>query len=202
MTERPLSGGLSSRSNLKGVDSIVAIKNGKVYGSKAAAYQLLVRSSKDEWNADRTVVIDTRPPLTAEFAYHGGEFKYHDHLTGSTEVGADIRGHFLDTAQQAEEKGWTQDEHDLVVQLLDAQCRKTPEYVWEVTLSKVTAPWPTYDKMHHNQIASFAENAGLAVEALAYEQQEKNRPAVLEKLTELVNALQASEGAEEALTAA
>lgn len=180
----------------------MAIKNGKIYGSKASAYQVLVRPRKDIWNHDGSVLIDQRDPLTAEFAFHGGEFTFHNPLTGADDVGADIRGHFLDSAQQAEEKGWTQEEHDMVVQALDRKCKSEPEYVWEVTLSKVAAPWPTYDSAHHNTIPQLAETLGLVGEALAYEQQEKNRPAVVEKLTELVNAAQAQDDAADLLTAA
>lgn len=180
----------------------MAIKNGKVYGSKASAYQVLVRPRKDIWNHDGSVLIDTRPALTAEFAFHGGEFTFHNPLTGSQDIGADIRGHFFDSAQQAEEKGWTQEEHDSVVNALDRQCVATSEFVWEVTMAKVVAPWPTYDSAHHNTIPQLAETLGLVGEALAYEQQEKNRPAVVEKLTELVNAAQVQDDAADLLTAA
>lgn len=180
----------------------MAIKNGKVYGSKASAYQVLVRPRKDIWNHDGSVLIDQRDPLTAEFAFHGGEFTFHNPLTGSQDIGADIRGHFFDSAQQAEEKGWTQEEHDMVVAALDRKCKTESEYVWEVTLSKVAAPWPTYDTTPHGQVVTLAEQLGLVAEALAYEQQEKNRPSVVEKLTELVNEAQAVDAAAEELTAA
>lgn len=158
------------------------IQNGKVYGSKASAYQVLVRPKIDKWNHDGTVLLDTRPPLTAEFAYHGGEFTFHNPLTGATDVGADIRGHYFDSAQQAEEKGWSQEEHDLVVQAIDRKCKSEPEYVWEVTLAKAEKPWPTYDETHHNQIPTLAKTLGLVAETLLYEEQNKNRESVLEKL--------------------
>lgn len=176
----------------------MAITNGKVYGSKASAYQVLVRPRKDVWNHDGSVLLDTIQPLTAEFAYHGGEFTFHNPLTGSQDIGADIRGHFFDSAQQALEKGWTQEEHDMVVNALDRKCQTEPEYVWEVTLATVTAPWPTYDKAHHNQIPVLAEQLGLVAEALAYEQQQQQRPSVVAKLTELLQA----EVSDEELTAA
>ena len=56
--------------------------------------------------------------------------------------------------------------------------------------------------MHHKQIVPTAEATGFVAEALVYEQQNKNRTEIVERLTELVNASQAAEGAEEALTAA
>lgn len=180
----------------------MSVKNGKVYGSKASAYQVLVRPRKDVWNSDGSVLLETRPALTAEFAFHGGEFTFENTLTGATDVGADIRGHFFDSAQQAIEKGWTQEEHDVVVLMLDQLCERTPEYVWEVSLSKAVAPWATYDEMHHKQIVPTAEATGFVVEALAYEQQNKNRAEIVERLTELVNASQEQDVAEDALTAA
>lgn len=146
--------------------------------------------------------MDQVPALTAEFALHGGEGTFHNTLTNSTDVGAEIWGHFFDSAAQAETKGWSQEDHDMVVQTLDRLCAQTPEYVWEVTHAKAAAPWPTYDATHHNTIATLAETLGLAVEALAYEQQEKNRPAVVEKLTELVGRLQEQDDAADLLTAA
>jgi len=167
----------------------LAIKNGKVYGSKASAYQILVRPKRDKWNHDGTVLMETFLPLTAEFAYHGGEFTFHNPLTGSQDVGADIRGHFFDSAQQAEEKGWTQEEHDLVVNAVDRKCKTEPEYVWEVTLAKAEKPWPTYDEMHHSKIVETAITLGLVAESLAYEEQNKNRPSIVEGLTDALPAV-------------
>jgi len=160
----------------------LAIKNGKVYGSKASAYQILVRPKRDIWNHDGTVLMDSVPPLTAEFAYHGGEFSFHNPLTGSQDIGADIRGHYFDSAQQAEEKGWSQEDHDLVVLKVDQKCKTEPEYVWEVTLAKAEKPWPTFDETHHNQIPTLAITLGLVAEALVYEEQNKNRQQILHTL--------------------
>jgi hypothetical protein len=47
-----------------------------------------------------------------------------------------------------------------------------------------------------------AEQLGLVAEALAYEQQELNRPSVVAKLTELVSHAQAVDDASDLLTAA
>lgn len=173
------------RPPLKGVP-LAKIKNGKIYGSKASAYQVLVRPRKDIWNHDGSVLMDTRDPLTAEFAFHGGEFAFHNPLTGAQDVGADIRGHYFDSAQQAEEKGWTQEEHDLVINALDRKCKSEPEYVWEVTLAKAEKPWPTYDEMHFSKIVDTATSLGLVAQTIAYEEQNKARESVLEKLREAV----------------
>jgi hypothetical protein len=47
---------------------------------------------------------------------------------------------------------------------------------------KAVRPWPSYDDAHHNKIASLAAELGLVAEALAYEQENKQRPTVLEQL--------------------
>jgi hypothetical protein len=180
----------------------VAIKNGKTYRSKASAYQVLVRPKFDQWNQDGSVLINTRPPLTAEFAYHNGEVRFQNPLTGQMDTGADIRGHFFDSAAQAEQKGWTQDEHDEVVAVLDRLCASDPEHIQPHSAAKAEKPWPTYDAAHHNQIPVLAEQLGLVVEALTYEQENANRPSVVEKLSEIVQRAADQEGAEDALTAA
>ena len=178
------------------------IANGKIYGSKASAYQVLVRPRKDIWNHDGSVLMDQRPALTAEFAFHGGEFPFENPLTGMNDTAADIRGHFFDSAQQAEEKGWTQEEHDMVVKVIDMKCKSEPEYVWEVSLAKAEKPWPTYDTAHHNQVPALAEQLGLVEQALVYEQQNSNRASVVAKLSEILERQSDQDGAEEALTAA
>ena len=180
----------------------MAIKNGKQYQSKAAAYQILIRPEIKKWDATGSVVIDTVPPLTAEFAKHLGEFGFTNPMTGGQDTAADIRGHFFDSAQQAEEKGWSQEEHDLVVRVVDGVCAQQPEYVWEWVQQHAPKPWPTYDEVHHKSIPGLAEQLGLVAEALAYEEQTKNRREVVEKLVDILDAAADADAAEDALTAA
>jgi hypothetical protein len=47
---------------------------------------------------------------------------------------------------------------------------------------KAAKPWPSYDDTHHNKIASLASELGLVSEALAYEQENKQRVSVIEQL--------------------
>ena len=47
---------------------------------------------------------------------------------------------------------------------------------------KVAKPWPSYDTTHHNKIPALASELGLIVEALAYEQENKQRASVIEQL--------------------
>jgi hypothetical protein len=47
---------------------------------------------------------------------------------------------------------------------------------------KAAKPWPSYDDAHHNKVAALASELGLVAEALAYEQENKQRPTVIEQL--------------------
>lgn len=176
---------------------ISEIKNGKIYGSKASAYQVLVRPERKVWSQDGAVLIDTHPPLTAEFAYHGGEFKFQNHLTGAEDIGADIRGNFFDSAQQAFDKGWSQEDHDTVVKVLDGLCNTVPEYIWHVEMAKAAAPWPTYDTTPYGKVAELAVTLGLTAEALNYERENKARQSVIEGLEAALPKEASTETAEE-----
>lgn len=178
------------------------ITGGKLYRSKASAYQVLVQGREPIGYDMRGEPNRWTKELTAEFAHHGGEFLYTDHLTGATERGAYINGHFFDSAQQAEDKGWSQEEHDLVVEVLDDLCMKRPEHIWVVERAKAAKPWPTYDETHHSKVVGIAEATGVAAEALAYESENKNRETIIKGLTEALNQAQDEETVEADLTAA
>lgn len=168
-----------------------------IFRSKASAYQVLVRPRVEILHPTMGVVTSVTPELTAEFATHNGEYKY-TAPDGSEQYAADIRGHYFDSVQQAAEKGWTDEERELVEQIVLQQCQKTPEYVWVHEVPKPVAPWPKYDTTHHNQIPVLADQLGLVAEALAYEQATKKRDSVIEKLNEI----QAAASEADALTAA
>lgn len=55
------------------------------------------------------------------------------------------------------------------------------EYI-VVEAVKAAKPWPSYDDTHHNKVVSLAAELGLVAEALAYEQENKQRPTVIEQL--------------------
>jgi hypothetical protein len=76
---------------------------------------------------------------------------------------------------------WTDADREQAEQLL----LTSPYYGIEfITVEEVKAvkPWPSYDDAHHNKIASLASELGLVAEALAYEQENKQRPTVIEQL--------------------
>lgn len=154
-----------------------------LFQSKYAAYQVLVRSKRDKWDATGSVIIDTVPALTAEFAKHGAEFEWQDD-TGATRKGADIRGHFFDIDAAAEENQWSDEDKELVRTTLLRLCKLAPGDIWVHSVAPAVAPWPTYDSTHHNKIPVLAEELGLLDEAITYESQNKKRDSVIAALEE------------------
>lgn len=139
-------------------------------------------------NHDGTLQREDIRPLFAEFGVYGSEFSYEDPLTGTTEIGSEFRGGYFNLDQQADEKGWDDRERELVarhmIRLADTSRAQFSLY----SAPKAAAPWPTYDATHHNQIATLAQTLGLVGESLAYEEQNKARPGVIEKLREAAKA--------------
>ena len=167
------------------------------FGSKGALNQVIVRGSEREYYPNGIFKGFTKE-LVAEFGTGGPE--YVGEAFGSPHQSADISGFFFDSELQATEKGWTDEERQIVEEKVLEACRKFPEYFWQIEARKATAPWPTYDKTPHTQIPLLATTTGTIHEALAYERQNKNRETVVAKLEEAL--AENDKAAEEALTAA
>lgn len=158
-------------------------RRGLTFKSPYLAYQYVVRPQKHVYAVDGTV-IDTIPELLCEFGVLGEEFTFTNEETNESEIGVDMRGHFFDLDQQAEDKGWSDDDRALVARiLLKNQAKFAGEYQL-YSARPVPAPWPTYDTTPHGKTAELAVSLGLAAEALAYEKQNKGRPSVVAGLQE------------------
>ena len=176
----------------------------KFIATKSANYQLFARDPEIQYFPDgRTRQI--RPALVAEFGdassgeISGAEGLIMNDVHGQYGSGraADIRGFFFDSEEAQERHGWTDEERQFVEQRLqEVSVPDGDVKVW--TKPVPVPPWPTYDKMHHNAIPTFAEQSGMAGVALDYELRTKNRPDLVKKLRELAD-LEVGEGA---LTAA
>ena len=125
-------------------------------------------------------------PLIAEFGIHSGEYTVEDPVTGATSTFADIRGFFYDLDEDAQKKGWTDDEKEAVRARLLRLSEEWPEAVQVHHAPQAAAPWPTYDSTHHSKIAILAGELGLVHETLAYERANKDRPAVIADLEKLI----------------
>lgn len=174
---------------------------GKTYRSKFAAFNGGVRPEAVHVHPSTGLVTGRTKRLGFDFAKHGAEYEYED-ADGNVQRAPDIRGHFFNTGVAQRENNWTDEEREAVEYALDQWCERWPEAVWVVSQAKAPKPWPKYDEAHHNQIPVLAEQLGFVAEALQYEQENKNRPAVVEKLSELVNAAAEAEATGESLTAA
>lgn len=128
------------------------------------------------------IVRDEIPELLAEFGVWGGEFSYQDPLTGAMEVGSEFRGGYFNLDEQAREKGWSDEDKEVVARHMIQMLSKPWCQFTLYDRPKVGAPWPTYDETHHSKIVDLAQTLGLVSEALLYEEQEKNRPSVVEGL--------------------
>lgn len=184
----------------------MAVK-GKVYKSKFKGFRLQTRSEAVVYHPATGVEINRVPALTAEFGVFGDEIDIPidpEHPEDGTHRGAVITGGYFDTADAAERLGWTDEEHETIINDLDRWCTKWPEAVQLVTRVPAGKPWPTYDDVKADQIAVLAETLGLVVEALAYEQENKARKTVVGALEELLAAREVpvEPVAEESLTAA
>jgi hypothetical protein len=181
-------------------------------------YTLHVKDPEMDWR-DPTHPRQIRPAVVADFSESGipTTFSRFDPEKGTLVEGTETvlsGGGYLDTDEAARMHGWSPEEKALVEERLLELTRtdKNGDPVGETELRrrsyvpgfgdvelytepKPVAPWPTYDGMHHSQIAAFAENAGLVREALEYESRTKRRQSVLDQLAEKVDA-------EDALTAA
>jgi hypothetical protein len=148
------------------------------------------------------IVRDEIPALIAEFAVHRGEYNYTD-PDGVEQRAADMSLGWFDLDAQAEAKGWTDNDKEVVARHMQQMCQKRPGGDFSLW-SKAPAqkPWPKYDEAHHNAVPTLAEQLGLVGEALLYEQENKNRATVVDKLKELLDKAQTEAVASESLTAA
>ena len=172
---------------------------GLQFRSPYSAYQVICRPYTPLRTPQGDVYDEIRE-LLAEFAIHGAEYQY-ETAEGTTEIAADIRGNFFDLDSQAEQKGWDDEEKEIVARkFLREIIVKYPGQCQLVEAIKPVAPWATYDDCHHNRIPALAQELGCLPQALAYEKSSKNREGVVAKLAELI-ALKDVEQVEE-LTAA
>jgi len=176
-----------------------------LWKSPHAAMVFNVRPALDTYNA-RGEVIATRPPIRAEFGIFGPEQPVHNPLTGSTEMFAEVVGHFFDSdlwyeqrlgdqINDAAEVERCQEEKEYLELVLTRKCREVPQFITEVRRVAVAAPrpWASYNTMEPAEIVDAAQLLALVPEAVAYERENAQRPDVLGPLEEKLADLPASE---------
>lgn len=103
-----------------------------------------------------------------------------------------------DSVHAQHENGWTDAERERAEQALLASGDPN---VLLVERPRLVPPWPSYDGMHHAKVAAFAVEAGCVEQALAYEQENKQRDSVVEALTKAARTGEQPVAEEELVTA-
>lgn len=120
-------------------------------------------------------------------------------LDGYTPEPLALRIGVYDTEVEQEKQGWSNEERELVETFIQKKPNFNHDFVEHKPAVKVIEkPWPSYNNTHHFKVADLAAELGLLEEALAYEQANKNRPGVIEKLEEKLEITPKATVAEEA----
>lgn len=173
---------------------------GKRYGTKASAFYTIVQAAEPIRHPTTGDIIGRKKELIAEAAIHGKEIDVVG-PDGSTIKVGNIHGHYIDTAQQAIDKGWTDEERERVEAQLDFWCEEQPAQIWHLEEARVPVPWPTYEEMQWKEIVATAAATGQLAEALQYERQNKARTGIIDALEARLAEQAADVASEEALTA-
>jgi len=102
-----------------------------------------------------------------------------------TIVEPDARISAYDTRLAQTEQGWTDEERELVEQVLTENARRLPEDLILVEEVRLAPPWPTYDRFPGDakQLLRKVEEDGYSFDdVLAYERENENRPEVIDLL--------------------
>lgn len=126
--------------------------------------------------------------LAAEFGIHGGEYMVVDSDGRESGPYADIRGHFFDIDVASEKEGWTEDEKEAVRTALIRKASQWPEAVQIHSVARTKIPFPTYHDVPGDKVAQLVIDLGIAEQSLAYEQENENRPEVVNPLQEFLAA--------------
>lgn len=172
--------------------------------SRFAAYSHGVRPPEVEYDVKGRERVIARG-LEAQFEQHGPPLEHEIQealstflFTGLPEdrdteqhVSPISRLSVFDSEATAKQNGWSQEEHDLVVETL----RESPQYgadFIEVGALKAKAPWNGYDKLSDPlKIAEAVELTGVNVaDVIAYERENRARDEVLTLLEDLLDTVE------------
>jgi hypothetical protein len=157
---------------------------------KYPCFVQVVRHEVINWHPTMSgVKVSTIPAIRAEFGVLGPEYQFEDE-EGTVTTHAAISGGVYDLDADAEAKGWTEEEQQLIEAKLDEMCNQPWCGIRRAEQPVAVAPFPTYDTLDPKIIASVAAASGLVQEAIAYETENENRADVLKELRELVEQAQ------------
>ena len=156
-----------------------------LFKSKHANFQAVIRPERYKYHPTTGDVIETVPAIWANFGTFGDQYTFTNPETGETMQGAHISGFAYDTDEEAAKNGWDQETKEFVERTLLKISAREPERVWMVQREtpKAPLPWPSYDSLDADQILELAPQLGQVDAVLAYERENRQRPAILDGLT-------------------
>lgn len=124
--------------------------------------------------------IDRVPGIWANFGKLGPSYQFTNPETGEEMTGASITGHFYDTDLEAAQNGWDDETKRMVETKLLRLCQTQPDRIQrrEREVPKAELPWATYDDATVEQILEIAPLVGAVDRVLAYERENRDRPAI------------------------
>lgn len=160
-----------------------------LYRSSSAALEFTVRPEIPDLHPIRKDKVGILAPrLRVEFGIQGPEQSYYNPATGRMETTATTVGGYFDLDAVADDKGWSDEDKELVRARLDEECRIRPSLVQRLDFERPEAPrpWPTYDAVEDEEtILTLAEQIGVVGQALAYERENRNREELVRALAAL-----------------
>lgn len=164
-----------------------------LFKSPHAAMRFKIRSELVDRHKVTGDVIATHPAIVAEFGQWGAEQGVFNPVTGSSEMHAELIGHFFDTDEWAASRNplgdpklakTIADEKAMMERVLLGKCESVPQFISlvERVVQAAPLPWPNYNRLEADQIAPAAVTFEAVPEALLYERENAKRPLVLDAL--------------------
>jgi hypothetical protein len=152
-----------------------------LFESPHANLQVICSKTRVKYHPVSGDEIDRVPGVWANFGKLGPQIEFSNPETGEMMTGAEISGHFFDTDLE----GYDDDTKEMVERKLLGLCDKQPTLIKLIQREATAAPlpWPTYDDADADQAVALALQLGLVAEAIAYERENRDRPAVIEGLS-------------------
>jgi hypothetical protein len=161
-----------------------------LFHSPHANLQVICSKTRVRYHPVTGDEIDRTPGVWANFGKLGPQYEFSNPETGESMTGADITGHYFDTDLEAVSNGWDKDTKEMVERKLLGLCSTQPDRIRleERVAMKAAPPWPNYDAADAKEAVELAIRLGLEAATIAYERENRERPAVIEPLSAALDA--------------
>lgn len=170
------------------------------HGVRTGRFMVLEDGQRQELSKELFAKFEVADAKPEEREFGAQVFKFAG-LPEDRDTNEHVRPHYrvagFDSEKAKEMYGWTDEEHDIVVNVLRNSPANGDEFI-EVTPVKAPLPWPTYDSLTSaKKIVELASSIGVSLDdVLAYERQNANRDEVIDAIDAALNLQEESEGPE------